>query len=62
MASDKKNKSNKHNCPHIASGWDSKISGPAYREGMTAEQARSAWFNHVRRLNAEVTKMPRRTS
>lgn len=56
------NKKSKHKCPPIADGWDDRISGPAYREGMTPEQARSAWFNYLRRMNAQVAKMPRKTS
>lgn len=59
MARDEK--SGKHLCPKIGPDWSMKISGPAYTPGMTPEQARSAWYGWLRRLDAHVRPMPRKT-
>lgn len=61
MASDKKNNSNKHDCPRIHPDWSMKITGPAWR-GESADQARTMWSAHLRRLAAHVRPMPRTTN
>ena len=56
-------KKQKHDCPKIDSSiWNVKVTGPAYRDGMSAAEARSAWFAHLRTLRTAVAPMPRKTS
>ena len=58
----KKEKSGKHDCPKIDKDlWNVKVTGPAYSNAMTAEQARSAWFAFLRLQEKAVKKMPRKT-
>jgi hypothetical protein len=61
MASDKKKK-HTHECPKIDKvAWPVKITGPAYRDGQSVEEAKAAWFAYLRVLAASCRPMPRRT-
>jgi hypothetical protein len=54
-------KKEKHRCPEIDKAvWNVKITGPAWN-GESAAEARSAWFNYLRRLDAAVRPMSRKT-
>jgi hypothetical protein len=52
------NEKKKAKCPPIPAGFEAKFTGPAYYDGMTPGEARSAWYAFVR-LHRRVTPMPR---
>lgn len=55
-------KKQKHECPKIDKDfWNVLITGPAYSNAMTTEQARAAWFTFLRVQAKAVHPMPRKT-
>jgi len=55
------NQREKHKCPPIDAAFSVKITGPAYREGMSTAEARAAWNSWLRVLRASVRPMARKT-